>query len=203
MKKIVEGVKKFQQYIYPEQKERFEALAETQNPEVLFITCSDSRIDPNLITQSNPGELFICRNAGNMVPPHSPQTGGMTASIEYAVSVLGVKDIIICGHSNCGAIKSVIEFDKITGLNHVKEWLGNALAAKQLVEQKHQCVNMEHADEVTKQNVILQLHHLATHPAVFAKIHTQQLNLHGWVYDIKTGKVEVYDKEQDQFIELV
>jgi carbonic anhydrase len=202
MKKILQGVKQFQTKVYPEHKDRFEALAESQDPDVLFITCSDSRIDPNLITQSNPGELFICRNAGNIVPPHTIETGGMTASIEYAVSVLGVRHIIICGHSNCGAMKAVIEHDQIQGLPHVKEWLDNSRAAKEAVECCHQHIDQSNLDEVTKQNVVLQLKHLATHPAVFSKLYNEQLELHGWVYDIKTGKVEAYDERLDTFVTL-
>ena len=108
MKHIIKGVLDFQKYAFPERQALFNSLADTQNPEVLFITCSDSRIDPNLVTQTHPGDLFICRNAGNVVPPHSTSTGSMTASIEYAVAVLGVKHIIICGHTNCGAMKGAL-----------------------------------------------------------------------------------------------
>lgn len=202
MKKLIDGIKQFQDKIYPEHQARFESLAESQAPDTLFITCSDSRIDPNLITQSNPGELFICRNAGNIVPPHSLETGGMTASIEYAVSVLGVKHIVVCGHSNCGAMKAVIEQDKIQGLPHVKVWLDNARAAKEAVECCHHNIDQSNLDEVTKQNVVLQLNHLATHPAVFAKLTNKEVELHGWVYDIKTGKVETYDRASDSFSEI-
>ena len=202
MLKFIEGIKKFQSEVYPNHKQRFEALANSQDPDVLFITCSDSRIDPNLITSSNPGELFICRNAGNIVPPHTNETGGMTASIEYAVSVLNVEHIVICGHSNCGAMRAAMNPDSVNSLPHVKVWLDHCRAAKEAVEHEHHCMQDEYLDEVTKQNVILQLNHLATHPAVFKKLHTKEVKLHGWVYDIETGKIEAYDQEQKRFIEI-
>ena len=199
MEKILDGLKKFQQDIYPLHQERFAELANSQHPDVLFITCSDSRIDPNLITQSNPGELFICRNAGNIVPPHSNETGGMTASIEYAVSVLKVRHIIICGHSNCGAMKAAMAPDAVESLPHVKVWIDHARAAKESVEHKHGCVHDEHLPEVTKQNIVLQLQHLKTHPAVFSRLSSGDLQIHGWVYDIKSGKVEGFDETSQSF----
>ena len=202
MQKFIDGIKKFQSEIYPNHKERFEALANSQAPDVLFITCSDSRIDPNLITSSDPGELFICRNAGNIVPPHSNETGGMTASIEYAVSVLNVEHVVICGHSNCGAMKAAMQPESVNKLPHVKVWLDHCRAAKEAVEHEHGHLHDEHLDEVTKQNIILQLNHLATHPAVFKKLHTKELKLHGWVYDIETGRIEAYDAQQKRFIEI-
>ena len=202
MDKLIHGVKKFQEEVYPIHKERFEALADVQDPDVLFITCSDSRIDPNLITQSNPGELFICRNAGNIVPPHSHETGGMTASIEYAVSVLGVKHIIICGHSSCGAMKAAMAPENVNSLPHVKVWIDHCRAAKEAVEHKHECLNDEHLDEVTKQNIILQMNHLKTHPSVFSRLNGKEVQVHGWMYDIKTGNVEVYDEQSGEFVNV-
>ena len=116
MEQIIRGVLNFRSNVYPERKDLFGALADDgQNPDVLFITCSDSRIDPNLLTGSSPGDLFICRNAGNIIPPHSNETGGMTASIEYAVAVLGVKHIIVCGHTDCGAIQRGAGFKQAEG----------------------------------------------------------------------------------------
>ena len=121
MPKIAAGVVRFQKEVYPEKRELFARLAEGQKPDALFITCSDSRIDPNLVTQTEPGELFICRNAGNIVPPHATHTGGMTASIEYAVAVLGVQDIVVCGHIGCGAIEGAMRPERIVDLPHVSE----------------------------------------------------------------------------------
>ncbi len=205
MEKILEGLRKFQSDVYPLHKDTFEALANSQDPDVLFITCSDSRIDPNLITQSNPGELFICRNAGNIVPPHSHETGGMTASIEYAVAVLKVKHIIICGHSSCGAMKASMQPDSVNKLPHVKVWLDHCRAAAEAVSHKHDCddhdsLSEEHLDEVTKQNIILQMNHLKTHPAVFTKLVSNEIEVHGWMYDIETGNVEMYDESANEFV---
>ena len=123
MDHVISGVAKFQNEVYPDKKATFQKLANGQNPEVLFITCSDSRIDPNLVTQTDPGELFICRNAGNIVPPHSNETGGMTASIEFAVAALGVEHIVLCGHTDCGAMKGAINPEGLSSLHRVKEWL--------------------------------------------------------------------------------
>ena len=199
MEKILKGLKKFQQEIYPLHQERFKQLATSQSPEVLFITCSDSRIDPNLITQTVPGELFICRNAGNIVPPHSNETGGMTASIEYAVSVLNVKHIVICGHSNCGAMKAAMKPESVESLPHVKVWIDHARAAKESVEHQKGCMHESHLPDMTKQNIILQLQHLKTHPAVFSRLSNGELQLHGWIYDIETGDIEHFDADSNEF----
>lgn len=199
MKKIIEGVSKFQQQVFPERKAQFAELATGQSPEVLFITCADSRIDPSLITQTDPGELFICRNAGNIVPPHSNETGGMTASIEYAVAVLGIKHIIVCGHTDCGAMKGALNPEGLSTLPHVKEWLGHSRAAAAVVEEKCGGLGHEHLDEITKENIALQLQHLRTHPAVAAKLATKQVQLHGWLYDIETGGVVALNPTNGEF----
>jgi len=169
---------------------------------VLFITCADSRIDPNLVTQTEPGELFICRNAGNIIPPHSNQTGGMTASIEFAVAALGVSHIIICGHSDCGAMKGAINTEGLSSLPHVKEWLGHSRVATEVVKEKCGCAelnNNDHLGLVIEENVVQQLQHIKTHPAVAAKIATGQVKLHGWVYDIESAEIKTYDEATGSF----
>ncbi len=202
MDHVISGVAKFQREVFPGKKATFKRLANSQNPEVLFITCSDSRIDPNLVTQTEPGDLFICRNAGNIVPPHSNQTGGMTASIEFAVAALGVRHIIICGHTDCGAMKGALAPEKLSGLPHVKEWLGHCRCATEVIREKHGEVGAEHLDEVTRENVLQQLQHLRTHPSVAAKLATGQVELHGWVYDIGTGLIHCFDSQQGEFIAM-
>ena len=203
MDHVISGVAKFQRDVYPEKKETFKKLATGQNPEVLFITCADSRIDPNLVTQTDPGEPFICRNAGNIVPPHSNQTGGMTASIEFAVAALGVSHIVVCGHTDCGAMKGALNPEKLDSLPHVKEWLGHCRCATEVVKEKHGGeLNADSLAEVTKENVLQQMQHLKTHPAVAAKLATKAVQLHGWVYDIETGMVHCYDPETDSFKEM-
>lgn len=204
MDNVVKGVLNFRKNVYPEHQDLFGTLANGQNPEILFITCSDSRIDPNLMTGSAPGDLFICRNAGNIVPPHSNETGGMTASIEYAVAVLGVRHIIICGHTNCGAITGALNLDKLEGLPHVKEWLGHCRSAMEIVRERNgipsnQCVGHEHLNEAIEENVLQQVQHIRTHPVVAAKMATGKVQVHGWIYDIKSGSVHCCDQNSTTF----
>jgi carbonic anhydrase len=202
MDHVISGVARFQKDVFPGKKEAFQKLANGQNPEVLFITCADSRIDPNLVTQTEPGELFICRNAGNIVPPHSNQTGGMTASIEFAVAALGVSHIVVCGHSDCGAMKGALNTDALSSLPHVKEWLGHSRVATEVVKERCGCESLnkdDHLDSVTEENVVQQMQHLRTHPAVAAKIATGHVTLHGWVYNIETAEVHAYDEKTGEF----
>ena len=204
MDHVISGVAKFQKEVYPSKKAKFQKLANGQNPEVLFITCSDSRIDPNLVTQTDPGDLFICRNAGNIVPPHSNQTGGMTASIEFAVAALGVSHIVVCGHTDCVAMKGAIDLNALDSLPHVKEWLGHCRSATEVVKEKcnHDALSLDDLEEVTKENVVQQLNHLRTHPSVAAKIATGQVKLHGWVYNIESGGVLCFDETDNEFKEM-
>ena len=202
MEHVISGVAKFQKEVFPNKKAAFQKLANGQNPEVLFITCADSRIDPNLVTQTEPGDLFICRNAGNVVPPPSNQTGGMTASIEFAVAALGVSHIVVCGHSDCGAMKGAINTEALSALPHVKEWLGHCRVATEVVKERCGCSELnpqEHLQLVTEENVVQQMQHLRTHPAVAAKIATGHVKLHGWFYNIETAAVTCYDEESGKF----
>ncbi|GFZ79953.1 carbonic anhydrase [Pseudohongiella nitratireducens] len=201
MKHVILGVEKFQKEVFPGKKAEFERLANGQSPEVLFITCSDSRIDPNLVTQTEPGDLFICRNAGNVIPPHSNVTGGMTASIEFAVAALGVTHIVVCGHTDCGAMKGALSPQKLDSLPHVKEWLSHCRVATEVVKERTGSAELDdnHLEEVTKENVVQQIQHLRTHPAVAAKLAAGRIQLHGWVYNIETGDVLCYDDETREF----
>ncbi|MEZ5897324.1 MAG: carbonic anhydrase [Parvularculaceae bacterium] len=201
MNKLAEGVMKFQREAYAERRDLFEQLADGQSPEALFVTCSDSRIDPNLLTQTQPGELFICRNAGNIVPPHTNHTGAMTASIEFAVGALHVPHIIICGHSGCGAMKGALKPEGLDEFPHVREWLAYSRAATLIVNQMGEDISDdERLDLLIKQNVLLQIAHLRTHPYVAVRIATGETQIHGWVYDIKTGEVLAYDHVADAFV---
>jgi carbonic anhydrase len=195
------GVIKFQNEVFPEKRELFEKLSKGQAPEALFITCSDSRIETAMITQTDPGELFICRNAGNIVPPHTSQTGAMTASIEFAVAALKVPHIVICGHTECGAMKGALNMDSLDSLPHVKEWLGYSKAAVDVVAALAPDGSPEEREKMLlEQNVILQLMHLRTHPSVAARLAKGDLKLHGWVYDIETGGVGAYDEASNSFL---
>ncbi|MEL6870862.1 MAG: carbonic anhydrase [Pseudomonadota bacterium] len=194
------GVVRFQQEVFPEKKDLFEKLSHGQSPEALFITCSDSRIETGMITQTDPGELFICRNAGNIVPPHTNHTGGMTASIEFAVAALQVPHIVVCGHTECGAMKGAMNPEGLDTLPHVKEWLGYSRAAVDIVGNIG--ADLDDAAKMNlllQENVKLQLTHLKTHPAVAARLAKGDLELHGWVYDIKTGAVEALDAAGQEF----
>lgn len=201
MPNFAAGVLKFQSAVFPENEVLFEELSQGQSPEALFITCADSRIETAMITQTGPGELFICRNAGNIVPPHTEHTGGMTASIEYAVAVLKVPHIVVCGHSGCGAMAGAMNPEGLTGLPHVKRWLGYSQAAVSVVEELGKdMTDDEKMSFLIEQNVLLQLQHLRTHPSVAAALAKGQVELHGWVYDIKSGGVTAYDETQKQFL---
>ncbi|MFN2328521.1 MAG: carbonic anhydrase [Chromatocurvus sp.] len=197
MKKLLEGVCKFKAEVFPEKKALFTELAASQDPRILFITCADSRIDPSLITQTVPGELFICRNAGNIVPPHERYAGGTTASIEFAVAALGVKHIVVCGHTDCGAIKGAMNPDSLQSLPHVSDWLAHTQAAVAAVSARHDGLKAEHLAELTQENVVLQMRHLMTHPAVAAAVATGKAQLHGWIYDIGEGDIQCYDSRDD------
>jgi len=199
MDKIIRGVLHFQEHVFPDHQALFDGLASKQTPDILFITCSDSRIDPNFVTQTRPGDLFICRNAGNIVPPHSKATGGTTASIEYAVAVLGVSHIVVCGHTNCGAMKGVINIKSLDSLPHVKEWLEHSRSAVEIVKAQSNVVDERQLRRVTEENVLQQLQHLKTHPAVAAKLATEELQLHGWMYEIDSGAVCCSDGEDRHF----
>lgn len=204
MQKLIEGLHQFQTSIFSSQRELFERLAQGQKPDALFITCSDSRINPNLITQTNPGELFILRNAGNIIPPFGAANGGEGATVEYAVAVLGVKDIIVCGHSHCGAMQALLEPDGLTDLPQVGAWLSHAEATRRIMKENYG--HLSGAARVTatvEENVLIQLENLRTHPAVAARLSRGELNLHGWVYKIETGEVFAYDPGQGQFLPLV
>lgn len=205
MDNIIKGVLAFKKSDYKQHQDLFGELANSQSPKVLFITCSDSRIDPNMLTQSKPGDLFICRNAGNIIPPHSNETGGMTASIEYAVAVLGIKDIILCGHTDCGAIHGALDVNSLGLLPHVKEWLGHCRSAVEIVRERNNLaagekLDKQYLNETIQENVMQQLQHLRTHPIVASRLATGKIKLHGWIYNIKKGEILCCDQQNYSFI---
>lgn len=203
MNRIFQGVTRFQQEIFPEYRQLFELLANVQNPEALFITCSDSRVVPNLITQTQPGDLFICRNPGNIIPPWGEAEDGVTASLEYAVLCLEVQDIIVCGHSDCGAMKALLDLERLSGMPGMKAWLRYAEPAKFIIRENYLGISeQERLDRLVEENVLAQLQSLKTHPYIAARIKRGIINLHGWVYDIKTGLIRMYDPDQRRFIDF-
>ncbi len=204
MEKLVEGFKKFQAEVFGSKRDLFTRLSRTQEPRALFITCSDSRIDPTLLTQTEPGELFILRNAGNIVPSYGGMMGGSTATIEYAVSVLGVKHVIVCGHTDCGVMKAILHPDTVEGLSAVKSWVAQAETTRRIVRENYFDLKGDELLVTTiQENVRVQLDHLRTHPGVAARLRRGTLDIHGWVYSIPTGDIWTFDDEKGVFKSLV
>jgi carbonic anhydrase len=201
MRKLLKGLHKFQSSYFPENQGIFEQLAEGQKPRVLFITCSDSRIVPHLITQSGVGELFVIRNAGNLVPPFGAANGGEGAAIEYAIHVLGIEQVIICGHSNCGAMKGLLNLEKLrTEMPLVYEWLQHAESTRRLIYENYADKKGDELLAITMaENVVTQIENLKTYPVIHSKLHQNKMSIYGWIYDIETGEVLAYDAVTDDF----
>lgn len=199
--RLLSGVRRFRDEVYPQQRALYEQLGrEGQQPHTLMVTCADSRIDLETLTQSGPGEIFVARNIGNIVPAYGEMLGGVSAVVEYAVAALGVQNIVICGHTDCGAIKGLIDQSKVAAMPTVKGWLRNAEAALSVVQALHPGVPAQDTmDQLIEANVLLQLQHLRTHPAVAGATARGSLAVHGWVYDIGCGSVRVYNEQSNQF----
>lgn len=202
MKTIIDGFLNFQKEVFPERKELFRSLASSQNPKALFISCSDSRLVPELVTQQEPGQLFVIRNAGNIVPSFGPEPGGVSATIEYAVVALGVRDIIICGHSNCGAMGAIAKCQALHTMPAVEHWLRYADAAKAVVEKKQFDDEDQKVNAMVHENVIAQLNNIKTHPSVAVALRNNQIRLHGWVYDIESGEIQALNEGGKKFVSL-
>jgi carbonic anhydrase len=201
--RILKGLSRFQKRVYPKQRDLFQKLALGQRPDALFITCADSRIDPCLLTQTQPGQLFICRVIGNIIPPYPDAIGGVSATIEYAVGVLGVPDVIVCGHTDCGVMKGVLSPDALKPLTSVSAWLNYAQPARQAVARLKQVhTDAEHLLALAERNVVEQLRNLRTHPAVATRLEQGDLQIHGWVYHIGEGTVTSWDAGRDDFTPL-
>jgi carbonic anhydrase len=201
--KILRGLKRFQKKVYPRHRELFHKLALQQRPTALFITCADSRIDPCLLTQTKPGELFLCRVIGNIVPRYPESIGGVSATIEYAVGVLGVPDVIVCGHTDCGVMKGVLNPEALKPLANVTAWLEHAQPAREaLAESGGDANDPEFLLALTERNVIEQLKNLHTHPSVAARLKQGNLKLHGWVYHIGSGMVTTYSTRRKKFVRV-
>lgn len=203
MNRLLDGYARFRRDIFPQTKDRFRLLADRQQPEFLFITCADSRVVPDLIFQTEPGDMFLCRAVGNIVPPHGAMPGGISSTIEYAVEVLHVKHIIVCGHSDCGALRAAIHPASLARLPLTAKWLGYIEPAWKHLEpgvsrDDPQALHtaMIHA------NVIAQIENLKTHPEVARAVAEGKLALHGWYYDILSGSIETYEAEQRRFVPL-
>ena len=202
LEELKAGILEFQTRIYPALKDTYQqAVLSPQKPHTLVITCADSRIDAESITQSGPGELFITRNIGNMVPAYGEMLGGVSAVIEYAVSALKVQHVVVCGHTDCGAMKALVQPESLATMPTVSSWLKNAAAAlsitSSLATKDEQPSGFMH--RLTEQNVLLQLRHLETHPSVAGALARNELTLSGWVYDIGTGDVRISEAGNREF----
>jgi len=203
MTKLVSGYQRFRSDVYPNQKHRFKLLENSQKPHTLFITCSDSRVVPSMITQTEPGELFICRVVGNLVPAHGAAVGGVSSAIEYAVTVLGVQDVVICGHSDCGAMRAFMHPEKLRSLKAVESWLEHASGAIAVARDNHGHLHGEEfVEALIRENVSIQLQHLRTHPSVASRLRQGNLRIHGWIFDIGSGTIQSLDEKTGKFVAL-
>jgi len=205
MQKLLEGILKFRQSDFETHRDLFKKLKSEQKPHTLFITCSDSRIDPNMITGTLPGELFIIRNIANIAPPYRESTEYLatTSAIEYAVEYLNVKDIIVCGHSNCGGCSASLESPESFGekMPHTKKWLELMEPVRDRVLRRISKPDFEARKWMMEQeNVFEQLNHLLTYPYIYKKVHEGSLGLSGWHYIIETGEVFIYDDTTGEFL---
>lgn len=202
MQTLINGVGEFKRTVFPGQRELFEQLRDGQSPEAMMITCCDSRIDPNLLTQTLPGEMFVHRNSGNIIPPRG--SGGLSeaAAVEFAVEFLGVQHIIVCGHSRCGTMEALVSGAEFIESPALREWVG--FAADALTGLPGRAASrIELITQVAQRNVLLQLENLRTHRCVAEGVSLGRLQLHGWFYRFETGNVLRYDGRHRSFVPLV
>ena len=198
--RIVDGVKKFQAEVYPAQREMFESLKSRQQPIVMFITCADSRVVPNLFTQTGPGDIFIERNPGNLVPQYGEFIGGVSAGVEYGMLVLKVPLVIICGHTDCGVMKSLLHPEQAHGLPGVQEWMRHASEARhRIMRDHHDAPEEEKLRLITEYNVLAQMENLKSHPSVHSRVISGEVEIRGWVYDIGDGSIWAADPDTGSF----
>ncbi|MDX1977755.1 MAG: carbonic anhydrase [Pseudanabaenaceae cyanobacterium bins.68] len=202
MRKLLQGLRQFQSSLYPQKQELFARLAHGQNPSVLFITCSDSRIIPSMLTQMDVGDLFVIRNAGNIIPPYGSANGGEGAAIEYAIQALNIKEVVVCGHSNCGAMKGLLKLEHLkTEMPLVYEWLHHAESTRRLVKDNYQqCSGEDLLEITTAENVLTQIDNLQTYPVVRSRLRQGNLQIYGWVYDIESGEILAYEPNSHAFL---
>jgi carbonic anhydrase len=187
---LAEGIALFQRDTFPAKADLFARLATTHRPHTLFIGCSDARVVPELITGSEPGELFVIRTAGNLVPAYHPAADGIAASVEYAVSALSVSRIVVCGHSGCGAMTALAENHDLSAMPTTAEWLRQVGNDHSVASESGDTDKVSH---LVRENVRAQVANLATHPAVARALAAHAVTLHGWVFDIASGVVSAVD----------
>jgi carbonic anhydrase len=206
MKRLLEGYAHFRSHVFPQNASLFQQLAHGQKPSTLFITCSDSRVMPEMLLQCQPGEIFPIRNAGNFVPAAVETNSGIAGTIEYAVRVLGVRDIVICGHSDCGAMKAILARQDLASLPAVSAWLKHAGPSAQWLTQMLEDSSTLSKDQklriLTEANVITQMHTLTQHPCIADGLREKTLDIHAWIFEIGDGEVRSYDSERGVFVPL-
>jgi carbonic anhydrase len=205
MEKLEAGIHAFRANYFASHRRLFEKLAEEgQRPETLFITCCDSRVVPTLITTTAPGELFIVRNVGNIVPSvERGMLGGVSAAIEYAVEVLQVGHVIVCGHTNCGAIDAILDPARTKHLRFVSRWLGESSSIPRLIEERYGHLEGEaRKTAAVQENVLVQLENLRSFDFVRRRLDAETLEMSGWVFKIATGEVFDFDPVVGQFVQL-
>lgn len=202
MKKLIRGLDKFRQTYVSSHQKLLEQLSQGQTPRVLFITCSDSRVDPNLITDTEIGELFVIRNAGNIIPPYGAANGGEGGTIEYAIQALGIEQVVVCGHSNCGAMKGLLKLNELQkDMPLVYDWLKHAESTRRLVIENYPHYKGKDLMEIlVAENVLIQIENLKTYPIVRARLHQGRLKIYAWIYNIETGNVLAYDARTHTYI---
>lgn len=204
MQKLVKGIHKFQDGIFSAKRRLSEGLLDGKPPLAFFIICSDFYWNPSLLTRTERRELFTLQNAGNIVAPCGAATGDADATIKYVVNVLGARDIVICGHSHCGVMGCLLDQSQVMELPAVRSWLSHAKSTYRIIEE-----NYTHITDATarltataQENVLVQLEHLQTYPAVAAALAKKALNLHGWLYEFDTGQLFAYDSKDGQFVQI-
>lgn len=202
MNEVIGRIFKFEKQVFARHADLYSRLAtKGQSPKALMISCADSRIVPELILQAEPGDLFVTRNAGNIVPPFAQANGGVSSAVEYAVVALGVTDIIVCGHSGCGAMDALLRPGSLDEMPNVAAWLRHSHAATGVVRNCYPEIE-DHKDRLrvlSLENVVCQLAHLRTHPSVAAGIAKGQVALHGWFVDIHAGSILALDEKTGEF----
>ena len=207
MEKLYKGIHKFKESYFKKEENFFKRLSKGQTPEVLFITCADSRIDPNLVTQSKPGELFIVRNVGNIIPPYDAikDKNSVAAAIEFAILDLKVTDIIVCGHSNCGAMQALYKDKReFNSMPHLKDWLKIASPVIDVVNNFYSGLSTKSRLRITEEeNILFQINNIQTYPFVDQLLKEGTLHLHGWYYDIRRGNIYAYNPVTNMFEKVI
>ena len=197
---ILKGVSTFETEVYPAQRSRFESLRQGQHPIAFFVSCADSRVVPSLITQTGPGDMFIEQNPGNLVPHYGELVGGVSAGVEYAMLVLKVPLVIICGHTDCGVMKAALHPEKAQGLPAMQEWMRHVQEVRHRTMRDHgSASDGEKLRLLTEYNVLAQIENLKTHPSVYSRLISGEVEIRGWVYDIGDGSVWTADPESGRF----